>query len=73
MFALACILTGGLAYYFRCLHHNTGRHIMGAFRCPDCNRTFADLAEAGLLDGGGYVGPYHTGIRDGSVERAVRH
>lgn len=40
---LATVATCGLAWYFRCRHVNTRRHILGSFLCPDCGASFASL------------------------------
>lgn len=72
LFAAACVVTFGAAYYFRCRHVSTKRHPMGGYRCPDCLRAFSDLAQAGLMDGEAYVGPLSTGWRDNGVERTAR-
>ena len=58
LFALAVLLTGGLALYFRCLgKHELQRHWTGAQRCVKCGRGFTDLTEARLMDGSSHVSP----------------
>lgn len=56
LFGLAVLLTGGLAYYFRCRgKHEPVRNWTGRYRCARCDRPLTDLVEAGLMDGSAYV------------------
>ena len=43
LFGLACLVTFGLAWHFRCRHTRAVRHPMGAFACPDCGHKSADM------------------------------
>jgi hypothetical protein len=83
LFFLACIVTFGLAYRYRCgfLHETVTRRdtATGMRRCihPRCGRAYADLHESGELDGAAFLRPTKAGAffgKDGSrgVERQAR-
>lgn len=73
LFLLAAVLT---VCFWRRRHGHAKRTPLGGYRCEDCRRPFADLAEAGQMDEGAYVSPVRRGaVREpgwSAVERRVR-
>ena len=57
LFSVACVLTLGLAWKFRCLgrHDPYKPYPLSVSRCRRCEQALSDLAEAGLVDGSAYV------------------
>lgn len=73
LFAVAVILTAGLAWRWRCLgHHIPVRYFLGGFKCarPGCRKVGADLEDMGFQSG--WVAPlrktYERG-RKGGITR----
>ena len=58
--------------FWRRRHGHVKRQPLGGYRCADCRRAFADLAEADQMDGDAYVGPLSVGWRGNGIERSAR-